>query len=121
MNISVCCFAARRYWTDEHELNAAFDSIKKELSDLSQSIYLVDDEFNLNYFNEKNDDLLIAIPMSGAVQPRVLNTAKSFGNVLLLAGYINGMFENEERSRHIMEEISINGKRRFELLHFKIL
>ena len=30
------------------------------------------------------------------------------------------MFENEERSRHIMEEISINGKRRFELLHFKI-
>ncbi len=92
MEVILCCFAARRYWTDKDELNGAFEHIRKELSKLCSEAYLVDDSFDLNTFDGHKADLMIAIPMSGAVQPRILEVAHHFGHVLLFAGYVNGSF-----------------------------
>ncbi|MBQ8407358.1 MAG: hypothetical protein IJY39_00695 [Clostridia bacterium] len=92
MKVILCCFAARRYWTDTDELNGAFEHVRTELSKLCSEAYLVDDSFDLNALDGHKADLMITIPMSGAVQPRILEAARHFGHILLLAGYIKDSF-----------------------------
>lgn len=89
MKITLCCFAAQRYWTDAEELNSAFNTIKTQLQTLCTESFLVDDKFNTDSLG---GDLLIAIPMSGGVQPNVIKTAEKFKHVLMYAGYIKDCF-----------------------------
>lgn len=94
MDIMLCCFAAKRYWSNPDELDRAFEKIKKDMENLYSEAYLVDDEFNLDALTECSNDLMIAIPMSGAVQPNVIKAAHCFGKVLMYAGYVKDNFGN---------------------------
>ena len=94
MKAVLCCFAAHRYWTDERELNQSFAHIKNEMADICQEAYLIDDNFDLCALELHAEDLMIAIPMSGAVQPKVLKIAEMFNSVLLYTGYIKDSFKN---------------------------
>ena len=94
MKVILCCFAARRYWSDGDELNNAFIHVKKATEGIFSEAYLVDDTFDLNAFSDNGEDILVAMPMSGAVQPRVLEAARLFGRVVILAGYVKDCFEN---------------------------
>lgn len=94
MKIVLCCFAARRYWTDKEELKQSFDCISDKMSDICSEAYLVDDEFDLRVFEDNKNDLMIAVPMSGAVQPNIIKASEAFGSVLLLAGYVKDTFDN---------------------------
>lgn len=92
MNVILCCFAAQRYWTDNDELYSAFSYIKNEMSGICKNAYLVDDKFDLNTLADHNNDVMVAIPMSGGVQPWILNAASFFGDIMLFAGYIKDSF-----------------------------
>ena len=95
MDIVLCCFAAQRYWTDSKALSSAFEQIKEELGDLCSKAYLIDDEFDFEALKTCKGELMVAIPLSGAVQPNVIKAAHYFGNIMMYAGYIKGTFGNE--------------------------
>ena len=94
MKTILCCFAARRYWTDKEELESAFKQIMEKTAGFCDEAYLVDDDFSLGEFKDNESNILIALPMSGAVQPNIIKAAGSFGSVLLLAGYVKDTFDN---------------------------
>ncbi len=78
-------FAARRYWKDEAALQAAY----RELSALAKNAthHLVtesDPEVT------ESADCAVLIPMSGAVQQRILNAAKRYDSIVLYGAYIRG-------------------------------
>lgn len=95
MRVVLCCFASRRYWNNENELNNVFLSIKSQLKDICNDIYLIEDDNTFDCVDIKKEDLLIAIPMSGGVQPNVIGVSDKFSTVLLYAGYVKGNFDNE--------------------------
>ena len=78
-------FAAHRYWQNEDELQAAY----AELSALSG-----DAEHHL--ITESSPDIAIdadcavLIPMSGAIQKRILDTAARYESIILYGAYIRG-------------------------------
>ena len=94
MNIIFCCFASQRYWTDRQELRLAFADICKEIGCHNQA-FLIDEQFDYSILNDHRQDLILALPMSGGVQPDVLRAAAYFDNVLLYAGYIKGSLSDE--------------------------
>lgn len=94
MNAVLCCFAAHRYWTNKSDLEQSFAHIKASMVNICSKMYLIDDFFDINALSIHKDDLMIAIPMSGAVQPNVLKAAKAFNSTLIFAGYIKDSFEN---------------------------
>lgn len=94
MKTILCCFAARRYWTDKKELENAFKLIVEKTSGFCDEAYLVDDGFDLSALKDNESNILIALPLSGAVQPNIIKAAGSFGSVLLLAGYVKDTFDN---------------------------
>lgn len=102
MNIVLCCFASQRYWSEKEDLNNAFEQIKEELNGIYTNSLLIDDEFNLDEIVENKSDIMIAIPMSGAVQPNIIKAAKCFGNVLMYAGYIKGSFKNDVSNKMLI-------------------
>lgn len=95
MKVILCCFAAQRYWTDKNELDEAFIYIKNEMKNICSEAYLIDDSFDLNTIGNHNGDCLVAIPMSGGVQPRILDTSRLFGRVVIFAGYIKDCFGDD--------------------------
>lgn len=95
MKVVLCCFAAHRYWTDKEELQKAFACITDKMEDICTEAYLVDDNFELCTLENNNENLMIALPMSGAVQPNIIKAAKAFSKVLLFTGYIKNTFEND--------------------------
>lgn len=94
MRIILCCFASNRYWRDKNELDNSFSCIKNELGNICSEAYLVDDDFDIDTLGNRNDDLIVAVPMSGSVQPRILDTTSRFGNVIIFAGYIKDSFKD---------------------------
>ena len=94
MNIILCCFASRRYWAEGQELEEAFQAIKKEMGNLYTEAVLIDERFDIERLNKSKIQLMLAIPMSGAVQPQMLKGAEYFKSVLVYAGYVKGNFNN---------------------------
>ena len=75
MKFILCCFAAERYWKDRKELELAYAHISNKMRDVYSECYLVDDGFDLSKLSAEAEDVLIALPMSGAVQPNIINAA----------------------------------------------
>ncbi len=95
MKTVLCCFASARYWTNSEELENAVKSIQNEMKELCDEVILVDDNFELNNLEKHKEDLMIAMPMSGGVQPNIIKATEYFSNVLIYAGYVKGNFDNE--------------------------
>jgi hypothetical protein len=83
-------FAARRYWTDETMLKNAYTELSKQVASLSDECYLITDEEGLAQLKPAANDVLVVVPMSGAVQILILSAAKRYSCVAIYAGYIKG-------------------------------
>jgi len=95
MKTILCCFASSRYWKGSEELNKAFLNIQAELKGLFESAYLIDEDFNIDQLGNQKDNLMLAIPMSGGVQPNVIKVSDMFAETILFAGYVKGNFSKE--------------------------
>lgn len=78
-------FAARRYWKDENALQAAY----RELSTLAGN-----EEHFLVTENDPDTaaaaDCAVLVPMSGAIQKRILTAAAQYESAVLYGAYIRG-------------------------------
>ncbi|MBQ6479872.1 MAG: hypothetical protein IJI45_02020 [Anaerolineaceae bacterium] len=77
-------YAADRYWPDREKLNWAFNDLAGRLN--AKHAYLLTDGVELN----DDGDVLVVVPMSGAVQARILKDARRFDKAVLYASYIDG-------------------------------
>ena len=82
-------FAARRYWGDPAELAEAYEKLGASLAGLSPTALLVTNEQELAQLG-KQEDCLVVVPMSGAVQRLVLAAAQNAKTVVVYPMYING-------------------------------
>ncbi|HPX32577.1 MAG TPA: hypothetical protein PLT36_03640 [Erysipelotrichaceae bacterium] len=83
-------FAASRYWTDKELLLDFYKKISSDEKD--ESVLIVDGQ---GIENVKKADVLIIVPMSGAVQKYIIQLAKKFDNVIIYGAYIRGNCQEE--------------------------
>lgn len=76
-------FAARRYWKDEKALQNAY----RELSQLAGN---AEHRLITDTVPEVKADCAVLIPMSGAIQQLLLDTAARFDSIVLYGAYIRG-------------------------------
>ncbi len=91
MNVICAVFAARRYWSDEEELQRAYETLKSTLPFQADRCALVTEEREMEELTaDAGDDLFVAIPISGAIQQMLLTAAARCPSVLLYAAYVPG-------------------------------
>ena len=89
----VCAFANAKYWTEEKELKEAYERICSELSGLCLDSRLITSELEAEGL--EGGDTLIAISMSGAVQPAMIIAASKFSSVIIYPSYIENNFSKD--------------------------
>ncbi|HAS92376.1 MAG TPA: hypothetical protein DCS12_09170 [Clostridiales bacterium] len=103
MSIIYAFYAARRYWNNEEQLQSYYEEISKNIIDDDSKKYLINDMNDIEKFNLKEQDILVAIPMSGAVQKEIIQTAKKAKYVIVYAAYIIGNVSEEASSLMVMK------------------
>ena len=88
-------FAARRYWTEDADLQRAFEEIKENWQGEQNRFLLSVDGSGLADVTLAADEIPVLIPLSGAIQPYVLQAARQFAShsplgILLYAAYVQG-------------------------------
>ena len=83
----VALLFATKYWPSPEELRLAVSEMESRMSPLPV-VPVIDGKWEGEETHE--GDLLIAVPMSGAVQPQLLALAARFSQVVLYAGYVAG-------------------------------
>jgi len=78
-------FAARRYWKDEAQLQAAYARLSAWAGENEHCLITESGPETL-----PKGDCLVAIPMSGAIQKNVLAAAKQYDSLILYGAYIRG-------------------------------
>ena len=78
-------FAARRYWKDDAVLQAAYRELSALAGDAEHHL-ITDTDPDV----EAAADCAVLIPMSGAVQRRLMDTAARYDSAVLYAAYIRG-------------------------------
>ena len=82
-------YAANRYWPNEDKLEKAYLDLKSRLGDIDS--YLLHDDVLL----EEEGDTLVVVPMSGAVQAKILRDVDRFDKAILYGAYIDGNGDDE--------------------------
>lgn len=82
-------YAADRYWPDREKLEKAYRDLKARLN--PGDAHLLTDGVEL----EATGDVLVVVPMSGAVQAKILKDARSFNKTVLYGSYIDGNGDEE--------------------------
>ena len=82
-------YAADRYWPDREKLEKAYKDLTGRLN--PGEAYLITDGAELN----ADGDVLVVVPMSGAVQPKILKDAHRFDKTILYGSYIDGNGETD--------------------------
>ena len=82
-------YAAARYWPEKEELDAAVREISRDLDPSGECgrALVFDGE---REGTDLSGDCLVIVPLSGAVQRRVLEDAAKFPHAVLYAAYIRG-------------------------------
>lgn len=83
----VALLFATKYWPSPEELRLAVSEMESRMSPLPV-VPVIDGKWEGE--ETQGGDLLIAVPMSGAVQPQLLALAARFSQVVLYAGYVAG-------------------------------
>lgn len=96
-NATALFFASPRYYTDPRELSRLYEEAAASLPLVLDGALLVTSESELAAVS--GGGLLVAIPMSGAVQSLVLAAAEKFDAVCLCAGYVDGNLPRAVSSR----------------------
>lgn len=76
-------YAANRYWPNKEKLEVAYNDLLSRLD--NAETYLLTDEVTLS----ADGDCLVVIPMSGAVQAKILNDVSRFDKAILYGAYID--------------------------------
>lgn len=92
-NVAVYFFYSTRYWADESRLNSVLKSMQKDFKDISSDIRLINTEEGMP--ENAKGEMMVAVPMSGAVQPIVLQTAQNYDAVFLYPGYVEDNFSKD--------------------------
>ena len=82
-------YAADRYWPDKGNLYKAYKDLAGRLN--AVDAHLLTDGIEL----EADGDVLVVIPMSGAVQAKILADVRRFNKSVLYGSYIDGNAEEE--------------------------
>ena len=83
-------FASTRYWIDFQQLLEYFEEWKDLLRPIATECLLIVDGKDMESLIPEAGDILIIVPMSGAVQKDILQAAEKFEAVILYAGYVQG-------------------------------
>ena len=83
-------FAATRYWSDFQQLLESFEEWKGLLHPIATECRLIVDGKDMESLIPEAGDILVIVPMSGAVQKDILHIAEKFDAVVLYAGYVQG-------------------------------
>ena len=78
-------FAARRYWTDETALQKAYAELSALASNAEHHLITENDPDVIT-----DADCAVLIPMSGAIQKRILDAAARYDSIVLYGAYIRG-------------------------------
>lgn len=95
MNTTYIFLAAKRYWNDEEDLDASFNELKTSILKGNTSAFLITDEVELNRISLAQKDILVAVPMSGAVQSLLLKASENFKATVIFAAYVKGNASDE--------------------------
>lgn len=78
--------AANRYWPDRDRLKAVYEELCQRLGCEKDARLITDDDTD----SMPQGDCVVIVPMSGAVQQRILNIASHFRGTVLYGAYISG-------------------------------
>ena len=88
IDITTVFFAAKRYWQNEEVLTAAYENLKIQLG--AENAFLVTDgEIPADLQSDISENIVI-VPMSGAIQKSVVETANRYKRAVIYAAYIKG-------------------------------
>jgi len=79
-------FAARRYWPDRDRLTAVYEEVSERIAQDGESRLLTDDGQD----TYPEGDCAVLVPMSGAVQKRILQAADTYESCILYGAYVQG-------------------------------
>lgn len=91
MNVTYAFFAANRYWPNRGQLMEAYESLVARMN-CGDCTCLITDEIASPLLG---GDCVIIIPMSGAVQTRILDAASRYRTAILYGAYIEGNASDE--------------------------
>jgi L-fucose isomerase-like protein len=95
MKTIAAIYIANRYWCNESDLNKAMEDVKLTFMEtVDEILFLFDNDITKLSEIADKDDLIIAIPLSGAVQPSIIETEKKYKNIIIMAAYIKGILSN---------------------------
>lgn len=86
MNAKYIFLAANRYWPNRDRLNEVYQELCESLQCHDNAVLLTDEIPDIT----ETGDCAVIIPMSGAVQQRILNISSCFRGVILYGAYISG-------------------------------
>lgn len=89
MDIKYGFFAAKKYYGDYDKLNSIYNNMNEVLNCKDNSFLCYDD----NDIDANGGDILVAIPMSGAVQSKILQYSSNYRTVIMFAAYIENNFD----------------------------
>lgn len=94
-DISVYFFYSKRYWTDGEFLNDSLEDMKADFIGIGSKVMFIDAEDG--FPEDEGGRVMVAVPMSGAVQPVVLKAAEKFDAVCIYPGYVEDNFNEKAR------------------------
>lgn len=83
-------FAAKKYYTDDSRLSSVFENMKNKLGCNDNAFLSCDNDTAVS-----SGDVLVVIPMSGAVQGRIIEYCKNYKSIIMYAAYIEGNFDED--------------------------
>lgn len=103
MNVVYAFYAARHYWKDKEQLQSCYEKISKEIINDSSQKYLINDMDDVKNITMTDQDTLVVIPMSGAVQNEIIASAEKAKNVIVYAAYVLGNISEESSQLMVMK------------------
>lgn len=93
-------FFSTVYWNDKEILETAKKDIGSKFKDTTV-ISVIDGDFSeaMKYIDF---DTLIAVPCSGAVQPKIVEYSENFDKVIIFAGYVPGNYDLDVTDRMLL-------------------
>lgn len=92
MRIVLIALASKKYWKEE-ELYNIYQEIQKHVGNLVNEYHLVCGKEEIRQIEK--GDCAVLVPLSGSVQPLILEIARQFDALALYAAYIRGNLRDE--------------------------
>lgn len=102
MNIVYGFFASLNYWKDNEQLENSYEQISKEIINDNSQRYLINDMNDVENMNITEEDTLVVIPMSGAIQKEIIASAEKAKNAIVYAAYVLGNVSDEASKLMLM-------------------